>query len=292
MGKVLNYYDVACERVTVLGFLADLFLRWEFVHQEYITRTCALNALQIELFVHLCESVNARVTEHIHRGALNDNSPPEDVLKFVEQYEFPNDRSNEIALPQFTAALKLAATHGHYWAETALQCELLKNYARENNGISIDLIQKIGLLFNYTMYGGIMAPALEHGNIVHRTGSGRLQWSIAADGSVTAQVLRPHDWIVAEAEIRDNEWLLEVNSDCFYDRHLSSLQCVFSALGFARDTLANVSVQSEYVPTDRTQLYDTWHVYRSQNFCPVTPHSAPSRIAKIKNLEKLKNLIP
>lgn len=93
----------------------------------------------------------------------------------------------EMAKIQAQVARKLAGAYGHLWAA---DCKATKDLT------SIESIQAavVAQLDNesFPRIGGIVAPVLDDkGRVRHSTTSGRLEWMIERDGSVTFEIWRP-----------------------------------------------------------------------------------------------------
>ena len=92
---------------------------------------------------------------------------------------------NPIPHQQLVAANKMAAKFGHGWS---FKEGFLESY---NKPVSEKAITLIANLLD-TVGMGIHAPNIgEDGNITHSTGTGRLNWSVDVNGSVTVNVKRP-----------------------------------------------------------------------------------------------------
>ena len=96
---------------------------------------------------------------------------------------------------QWKFARALAAAHGHEWAS---------HYA---DGMTLADVARIASE-NCGPVGGICAPTIDgDGDIVHRTGTGRLGWMVFRDGDVTLTIYRPRGAILRDLERRGDRRL-------------------------------------------------------------------------------------
>lgn len=113
-------------------------------------------------------------------------------------------------------AFMLARAYGHLWAR-ALEEIAQERYGEGENavkelledGVPIEEIAGRSKLMNESMpVPGLEAPYFdeEYGSITHITGSGRLTWEIATDGTVTFTVSRPFGDIIRAWVHDDGTW--------------------------------------------------------------------------------------
>jgi len=96
---------------------------------------------------------------------------------------------------QWKFARALAAAHGHEWA------------AHHTDGMTLADVARIASE-NCGPVGGICAPTIDgDGDIVHRTGTGRLGWMVFRDGDVTLTIYRPRGAILRDLERRGDRRL-------------------------------------------------------------------------------------
>ena len=95
-------------------------------------------------------------------------------------------------LAQLRVASRLAASFGHEWGGLGI-----------TEPMSIDDIERVVINPDREYIGSpIFAPSLDdRGNIVHETGTGRLQWEIASNGDVDFEVHRPEIGAVLAAQV-------------------------------------------------------------------------------------------
>lgn len=96
---------------------------------------------------------------------------------------------------QWKFARALAAAHGHEWA------------AHHIDGMTLADVTRIAAE-NCGIVGGICAPTIDKdGDIVHRTGTGRLGWLVDCDGDVAVTVYRPRGALLRDLERRNDRRL-------------------------------------------------------------------------------------
>lgn len=141
-------------------------------------------------------------------------------------------------------AYKLASVHGHLWpnAITEIAGERVSENATAKEfeaaiaavieeGVSVEEIQKRAAIINETQVVlGIEAPEFdeEYNSIFHTTGSGRLTWEIATDGTVTFTVSRPFGniiraWVHEDGSF-DAEYLAADGGKNVRYRHILALE--------------------------------------------------------------------
>ena len=87
---------------------------------------------------------------------------------------------------QWKFARALAAANGHEWA------------THHADGMTLADVVRVASE-NCGPVGGICAPTIDgDGDIVHRTGTGRLGWAVFRDGDVTLTVYRPRGAILRD----------------------------------------------------------------------------------------------
>jgi hypothetical protein len=138
---------------------------------------------------------------------------------------------------QFRSAFALAKVFGHEWTfGTPDGDEAVMAFYNEANGGDPAAIVKLTRARRQDSNVGIEAPVLVDGNVVHKTGTGRVEWVVDRAGDVTVTVTRPSGPVlrVASARMIDGCPYLaatRVGVEKIGMRHLLAAYQVFAALG-------------------------------------------------------------
>lgn len=134
---------------------------------------------------------------------------------------------------QWSRAFAIAKAHGHWWA-CLLSGATLTPWAHGRVATVGDVIDLAQGLIAEGDQGGEVPRIDDAGNIYHRTGTGRAQWTVAPDGRVSAKIQRPQGTALRVYLWR--EVAAEVVPELARIRHWRAAATIIDALGedFAR----------------------------------------------------------
>lgn len=125
---------------------------------------------------------------------------------------------------QIRRAHALASAHGHEWAYLSVEvAQALWHLGAPRDGAR-EIARVVGAMRHDGGLAGVAAPAvLDDGCVVHTTGTGRLSWVVAPDGSTTITIDRPTG-AVLRAILADEDILVYVLGGEFFTRHVEALE--------------------------------------------------------------------
>jgi hypothetical protein len=139
---------------------------------------------------------------------------------------------------QFREVFTLASAFGHEWtfgmpfvASHEKEALMMAFYKETNNGDPIAIASLSRTRREGNWAPGIETPVLVDGNVVHKTGTGRVEWTVDRNGVVTVLVTRPNGPVLRLGEGAERHLYAErVGKEEVGMRHLAAAYRVFAAL--------------------------------------------------------------